>query len=178
MRRNRIWMSGYGISPGTADHHRVCDHTRATQGHDHTCATQGSGPNGVLLTRAARCGHRRRFGVRVVVRRRLHRRARTFGNTSGAAQLFDRARSEFHEPITAGCAAVVVGEPYLGVTFRLAVPVRHGLGRHYDQHSTTSVDCLRASASTEVPQSGGPRTAEYCARCWSCSWTMTNIHQI
>ena len=37
-------------------------------------------------------------------------------------ELFDRARSEFHEPITAGCAAVVVGEPFLGVTFRVRRP--------------------------------------------------------
>jgi hypothetical protein len=37
-------------------------------------------------------------------------------------ELFDRARTEFHEPITAACAAVVVGEPFLGVTFRVRRP--------------------------------------------------------
>jgi hypothetical protein len=68
-------------------------------------------------------------------------------------ELFDRARSEFHEPITAGCArgrcrrtisrSHIPGSPS---------PVRHGLGGHDHQHSTTSVDCLRASASTEVTQ--------------------------
>jgi hypothetical protein len=37
-------------------------------------------------------------------------------------ELYDHACSEFREPITVACAAVVAGEPFLGVAFRVRRP--------------------------------------------------------